>query len=326
MAIMVFDFNAQMKLVQSITQLTMKNMSTAVENAAAQASRSETTTTNRAIADNPFAQMMDPANWAQMMQPAPFAGSTSNPSSTMQSLWWPLNPSFLSKSQPQTMGMSSLGLPNMAIPLGLNPFGNTDTPSISLPILSAQSPLAAGNKSEWPDMFWWLVQNNDKNAPSPTDESAASAAPWAMIMDPFGLIDEPQPEPEETEPEDATQNLFEMMFDPFGLMKSDKNSTTKKTRRSVKTRRTPTTPPPTPEIFPNTVNYLDPFGFMKAQSENSVTNSTGDSRNMFFGYQPNAKHPLMNDGSPTGMFYLAIALPKDIANINPHLPPWNLAL
>ena len=224
------------------------------------------------------------------------------------------------------MGMNNLGLPNMAIPLGLNPFGKPDASALSLPVLSAQSPLASGNTSNWPDMFWWLVQNDDKNSPSSSDENTATTVPWAMIMDPFGIIKEPQPEPEEIKQDDASPNLFEMMFDPFGLMKTAKADTDKKKNRKVKTRRAPTPPPPTPEIFPNTADYLDPFGFMKAQSENSVTNSTGDSRNMFFGYQPNAKHPLMNDGSPTGMFYLAIALPKDIANINPQLPPWNLAL
>ena len=315
---MVFDISSQMKLAQSITELTMKNMSAAVESATASNAPAQTT----AMDNNPFAQMMDPANWAQMMQP----GTGTTTPQSMPSMWWPMNPAFLNKAQPQNMAISDLGLPNMAIPLGLNPFGKSETSTFSLPVLSAQSPLAGGNKSEWPNMFWWLVQNGDNKEPTPSNERAGTAAPWAMIMDPFGLIDEPQPEPEEIEQADATPNFFEMMLDPFGLMKTDTKKTGAPKKRAVKTRTAPTAPPPTPEIFPNAADYFDPFGLMKTQTGNVTPSSGDDSRNMFFGFQPNAKHPLMNDGSPTGMFYLAIALPKNISNINPHLLPWNLAV
>ena len=311
---MVFDLSAQMKMAQSLTELTLKNMSAATE------ATNQTTNSTAPTAtgfSNPFAEMMDPNNWSKMMTPG--ASSTSKPS--LSTMWWPLDQSFLNAAQPNKLDMQGLGLPNMAIPLGLNPFGDArDKTKFSLPILSSRSPLAGSGANQLPNMFWWLVRNEDETEQSAAEADKTTLAPWALLMDPFGLLKDTAPEPEEIESNSQTQDLMEMMFDPFGLFKDNTVKAKSKKRHTKSTRSAKSAQPET------AIDYFDPFSLMKSATGNTPTSASDDnSRNMFFGFQPGAKHPLMNSGQPTGMYYLAIALPKDIQNINPHLPPWNLA-
>ena len=311
---MVFDLNAQMKMAKSLTELTLKNMSAATD-AANQQTKSPS---SDAAFPNPFIEMMNPSNWANFMTP----GATNASTPSLPTMWWPLEQSFLNAGQPKNLGMHGMGLPNMAIPLGLNPFGGKkDNSKFSMPILSATSPLAGSGANELPNMFWWLVQNEDEHGTSSTEETKATLAPWAMVMDPFGLLKDVAPEPEQVESQPQSSDLMEMMFDPFGIFK-DHTKPAKTSKRLTKSTRSVKNTPQN-----SALDYFDPFSLMKSMSNQAPANAQDkDSRNLFVGFQPGAKHPLMNDGQPTGMYYLAIALPKEIQNINPHLPPWNLAL
>jgi len=318
---MVFDINAQMKLAQSLTRLTLKNMNAASEtmiNAQKPKTRQ---------ADNPPANIFDPNSWIEMMTAT--AGSPAK--AFLPSLWWPLDPSFLSMNQPRTLGLPHLGLPNMAIPLGLNPFGEEQSDTgLQMPAFTTRSPLAGKNSPEWPNMFWWLVQKDDTGEDPSATGSDEVAEPWAMIMDPFGLLksaDQPTESVLDEEEADAeieikqeTPNPLQMMFDPFRLLSEQPETPAQSRPREKRSKKSDE-----PAAI-SALDFFDPLGLMKTRSANGQVDRPDEkSRNLFFGFQPGARHPLMNAGRPTGMFYLAIALPEEIENINPHLPPWNLA-
>ena len=110
---MFFDIKSQVKLAQNLTEFTLRNMS-ATADAMNKAVPSATPTSK-----NPMLDMMNPTAWLEeMMANAPSGTSPGGPS-----LWWPLNPDFLSMLQPPAPATGNMAIPNMAIPLGLTPFG-----------------------------------------------------------------------------------------------------------------------------------------------------------------------------------------------------------
>ncbi len=350
---MFFDIKSQIKLAQNLTELTLRNMSDAAGLINGPGStgtretgskRKRTGARTRDANKSPLSEMMDPTAWIEQMM----ANAAAAPAPYQPSLWWPLNPSFLSMLQP-----AAQAIPNMAIPLGLNPastgpmglspfganpfaMGKADAPG-PLPVFSASSPFTGGDIAELPNMFWWLVEPDRKDRRAASNEEDAEIATWAMVMDPFGLFGDPQTETvEEDEAEEEKKspdvfNPFHLMFDPFGFFTERESE--RDSEKSAAEDRGPDrdkgsgrgTESADRYEIPTTFDLFDPFKLMQPQSNEGTTGTGGDSRNHFFGFQPGARHPLMNSGRPTGMFYVAVALPPEIESVNPHLPGWNLA-
>ena len=342
---MFFDINSQIKLAQNLTEFTLRNMSASYD------AMNKAAPSGAAANKNPVMEMMNPAAWIeQMMANAPSSTAPGGPS-----LWWPLNPAFLSMLQPPAPAAGNMAIPNLAIPLGLTPFGlspfgvspfqpgpfgsnpyglnpfgtdQSDT-TPAMPMFSTRSPFTGDHTPELPNMFWWLVQPDQKEAADEAKKDKDDTAPWAMVMDPFGLLanSEPEPEPEADEEEEDTDtdteafNPFHMMFDPFGLLQAPglDPKTKSKSKAKAKAKKSEASPAPT------ALDFFDPLGLMKPRSADEKISADEKSRNAFVGFQPGAQHPLMNSGRRTGMFYVAVALPPEIENINPHIPGWNLA-